>query len=185
MTEQSYFYIKPIKRGSSITLIVIIILFFIWIIFKWSFTYLNWESEKCKNMNFYFAPIYNKDSTETFNQCVSDQVADQVQKAINNTEFPQQVEKVQKDMEKLTKAYSQVESNGPGYVNDYSKENSNIVNTIKENVLGVKNTLSKVMGSVIISSYLNNGVIQATKSLSTGTQSGLAGGSVSLTNKED
>ena len=36
------------------------------------------------------------------------------------------------------------------------------------------------MGSVIISSYLNNGVIQATKTLTTGTQSGLASGSSAL-----
>lgn len=178
--EQYYFYIKPTVRGSSVFLVVIIIVFFVWLILKWSYTYMNWESEKCKNMNFYVAPIYNKDSTTTFKECVSDEVADQVQTAINNTGFSQEIQQVQGDIQKLSDAYSQVQTSGPGVVNNFNKANTDVVNKIKQNIIDVKNTLSKVMGSVIISSYLNNGVIQATKTLTTGTQSGLASGSSAL-----
>jgi len=178
--EKYYFYIKPTIRGSSVSLVVIIIAFFIWLIFKWSYTYMNWDAEKCKNMNFYFAPIYNKDSTTTFNECVSDEVADQVQTAINNSGFSQEVQQVQGDIQKLSNAYSEVNANGPGIVSNYNQANTDLVNKIKQNIIDVKNTLSKVMGSVIISSYMNNGVIQATKTLTTGTQSGLASGSVAL-----
>ena len=175
-----YFYIKPTIRGSSVSLIIIIVIFFIWIIFKWSYTYLNWETEKCKNMNFYMAPIYNKDSTTTFNECVSDEVAVQVQDAIHNTGFSKEIEQVQTNIGKLSGAYATVQTDGPGFANNYNQSNSNIVSKIKQNVIDVKNTLSKVMGSVIISSYLNNGVIQATKSLTSGAQTGLSAGSQAL-----
>jgi hypothetical protein len=166
--EKYYFYVKPTIRGSSVSLVIIIIIFFVWLIFKWSYTYMNWDSEKCKNLNFYFAPIYKQDSTKTFNECVSNQVSEQVQTAINNVGFSQKIDNVNTDIQKLTDAYSQVKSNGPGIVNNYNEANNEIVKKIKENIINVKNTLSKVMGSVIVSSYLNNGVIQATKSLNSG-----------------
>lgn len=176
------FYIKPTIRGSSVSLVIIIIVFFIWLMFKWSYTYMNWDSEKCKNLNFYFAPIYGQDSTKTFNDCVSNKVSDKVKTAIDDVEFSKEINKVDTGMKKISQEYEIIKSGGPEIVNKFKQSNTDIVNNIKQNIINVKNTLSKVLGSVIISSYLNNGVIQATKSFNTSLSTGLASDTASTTN---
>jgi hypothetical protein len=180
--KKYYFYIKPTIRGSSVSLVIIIIVFFIWLMFKWSYIYMNWDSEKCKNLNFYFAPIYNQDSTKTFNDCISNKVSDQVKTTIDDLGFSKEIDDVKTDITKLSKEYEIIKSDGPGIVNNFKQANTDIVNNIKQNIINVKNTLSKVLGSVIISSYLNNGVIQASRSFNTSISSSLATDKASTTN---
>ena len=46
-----------------------------------------------------------------------------------------------------------------------NKKVLNLTTTIQQNVMNVKNALTKILGSVVLSSYMTNGVIQSSQNL--------------------
>ena len=81
MENTNYYYIQPSTTVASIGLIITIIVLFLFIIFKLLFISINWESEKCKNSNFFIAPLLGQDGETTFNQCTNDAM----KSALNDT----------------------------------------------------------------------------------------------------
>jgi hypothetical protein len=164
MENTNYYYIQPSTTVASIGLIIIIIVLFLVIIFKLLFISINWESEKCKNSNFFIAPLLGQNGEATFNKCTSDAM----KTALNDTgtEYYNKINKLQNNVTQISTASTT--NSGTGTGTSTSTEFSANYNNLLSTVNSIQSSLSKILGSVVLSSYLNKGVLQSTNSLQNG-----------------
>lgn len=164
--DMNYYYIQPTTTVANIGLVIIIIVLFLFIIFKLLFIAINWESEKCKNSNFFIAPLIGQDSQTTFNQCANDAM----KSALNDTgtEYYKKLNRLTTSVSKIPPVTGSGTSPGTGsgtgsgsIPSSFSTNYNNLLSTIHT----TQTALSKILGSVVLSSYLNNGVLQSTNNL--------------------
>ncbi len=158
-----YIYLEPKIKASSVFLVISIVLIFAFIILKWNYIYVNWEDVKCKNNNFYIAPIFGKDSEKTFLECTKKLETDIIDaeiaplnRKINNIDS--HIVSVKNKLDETINTTTDINSNS-------NKNILNLTTTIQQNIMNVKNALSKILGSIVLSTYMTNGVIQSSQNL--------------------
>jgi hypothetical protein len=141
-------------------MVIIIIVFFLFIIFKLLFISINWESEKCRNSNFFIAPLLGQDGETTFKQCANDAM----KSALNDTGT-----EYYKKLNTLTTNVSQIpavtSSGSSGSSSTTDTQFSTNYNSLLSTIHTTQTALSKILGSIVLSSYLNKGVLQSTNNL--------------------
>ena len=165
--SKTIYYIQPSYSVTNIGLIIIVIGAFMFLIFKVLFTIVDWEGSKCKGSNFMLSPLLGKDSSKTFNQCVQSSLNDATADTTSN---------LYKKMDELTKAVNSLQtttvaSTTPPGTTD-PKFTSNY-NTLLGTINTIQTGLSKILGSVVLSSYMTNGVLQSSNTLENGDLSKL------------
>jgi hypothetical protein len=155
---KNYYYIQAKPTVASIGLVAIIIVVFLFLIYKVVYININWGGEKCKNSNFFLAPLFGQDSQATFNKCASDAMVD----AANKSDLNDKVKKLDEDVLSLNNKVSQLPSSGSssaskGFTDNYNR----LLSTIET----IQTSLSKVIGSIVLNSYMNNGVLESTNTL--------------------
>ena len=158
-----FIYLEPKIKASSVSLVIIIIGIFAFIILKWNYMYNNWEDIKCKSSNFYIAPIFGKDSSQTFTECTKQIETDIITAEVSpiNTkidDIDSQIINIKNKLNNTVKTTSDMNSQANQKVLSLST-------SIQQNVLNVKNALTKILGSIVLSSYMTNGVIQSSQNL--------------------
>jgi hypothetical protein len=161
----NYYYIKPTLNISNIVLIIIIIVFFCILIFKWNYITLNWENEKCNNSNFFLAPMFGKNSTETLQQCTKDIITKSVKDNMTSINLTGQINELNTTFKNLETAINTASSTNTQGVSNTISSSANILSGIQNNINNMKTVLTKVLGSVVLTSYMNDGVIQSTQNL--------------------
>jgi hypothetical protein len=157
------YYIQPSYSVVSVGLIIVVIVVFMFLIFNSLFILVNWEGTKCKNSNFMFAPLFGKNSSDTFNQCV--------QASYNNVSTDttsalyKKLDDLDKDVNKLTATATAVTS--PSVAKSTINYQQNY-DTLLATINTIQSGLSKILGSVVLSSYLTNGVLQSSNTLENG-----------------
>lgn len=158
-----YIYLEPKIKASSVFLVITIIVIFAFIILKWNYIYSNWEDVKCKNNNFYIAPLFGQDSAKTFSDCTK-----QIETDIIDTEIAPFNSKINNIDSQIINVKKKLDDTVNATSNMSSTTNQNITNLttkIQQNIMNVKNALSKILGSVVLSTYMTNGVIQSSQNL--------------------
>lgn len=125
--------------------------------------YNNWEDIKCQNSNFYIAPIFGKNSSQTFDECTR-----QIETDIINAELNPINNKVDNVDTKIMAIKQKLDDTIKQTSNMNSQTNQGVLNlstTIQQNIMNVKNALSKILGSIVLSTYMTNGVIQSSQNL--------------------
>jgi hypothetical protein len=157
------YYVQPKYSVVSVGLILGIIAGFMFLIFNSLFILVNWEGTKCKNSNFMFAPLFGKNSRDTFNQCVQDsynKVSTDTTSALYK-----KLDKLNTDVNTLTTTATAVSSSSAATtVSNYPQNYNTLLGTINT----IHTGLSKILGSVVLSSYLTNGVLQSSNTLQNG-----------------
>jgi hypothetical protein len=161
----NYYYIKPTLNISNIILIIIIIVFFCILIFKWNYITLNWENEKCNNSNFFLAPMFGKNSTETLQQCTKDIITKSVKDNMTSINLTGQINELNTTFKNLETAINTASTTNTQGVSNTISSSANILSGIQNNINNMKTVLTKVLGSVVLTSYMNDGVIQSTQNL--------------------
>lgn len=160
------YYIQPSYNVVSIGLIIGIIVLFMFIIFNSLFIMVNWEGSKCKSSNFMFAPLFGKSSSDTFEQCV--QTA--YNKATTDTDSALYKKLNELDTDVITLTGTAAAVSGPvASTTNFTKNYNTLLGTINT----IQSGLSKILGSVVLSSYLTNGVLQSSNTLENGELSNL------------
>jgi hypothetical protein len=156
----NYYYVQPTATVANIGMVIIIIVFFLFIIFKLLFISINWESEKCRNSNFFIAPLLGQDGETTFKQCANDAM----KSALNDTGT-----EYYKKLNTLTTNVSQIpavtSSGSSGSSSTTDTQFSTNYNSLLSTIHTTQTALSKILGSIVLSSYLNKGVLQSTNNL--------------------
>jgi hypothetical protein len=161
--QPKFIYLEPKIKASSVSLVIIIIVFFAFIILKWNYMYSNWDDIKCQNTNFYIAPIFGKDSSQTFSECTK-----QIQTDIIEAEMSPIHSRIDGMDSNITNINAALNKTIQTTTDLNSQANQNVLNlstTIQQNIINVKNALSKILGSVVLSTYMTNGTIQSSKNL--------------------
>jgi hypothetical protein len=157
------YYIQPSYSVVSVGLILGVIVGFMFLIFNSLFILVNWEGTKCKNSNFMFAPLFGKNSSDTFNQCVQDsynKVSTDTTSALYK-----KLDKLNTDVNNLTATAKTVtDKAATSTVSNYPVNYNTLLGTINT----IQSGLSKILGSVVLSSYLTNGVLQSSNTLQNG-----------------
>jgi hypothetical protein len=161
---KDFYYIQPTTSTANIMLILIIIIIVFVLLFNILYMYVSWDSSQCNGTNFMLAPLIGKDSQTTFKKCASNAMSD----ALNSTdtEYYKKINDLSKSVTDLsnnvvnTPAGSGTGSTAANFPTNY--------NSLLSTVDSIQSALSKILGSVALSSYLNNGVLQSTNSLQNG-----------------
>ena len=161
--KQQFIYLEPKIKASSVSLVIIIIVFFAYIILKWNYMYSNWESIKCQNSNFYIAPIFGKDSSQTFSECTKQIQTDIVEAEINP--IHSRIDGLDSNITNINSALNKTIQTTSDMNSQANQNVLNLSTTIQQNIINVKNALSKILGSVVLSTYMTNGTIESSKNL--------------------
>jgi hypothetical protein len=158
----NYYYIKPTLNIPSVTLILIIIAIFLYLIIQKNYISINWENEKCNGVNFFFAPLYGQDSATTIQQCTTDIINKKVDDSINKLNLKDKLSELNTNVKDfVTDLNTKREQN----IGDTYSTAATTLTAVSNTVDTIKKTLSNVLGSVILNSYMADGVIQSTQSL--------------------
>ena len=163
--DLNYYYIKPVLNIPNLSLILIIIAFFCYLILHWNFVYSNWENEKCNNSNFFLAPIFGKNSATTLQQCTSDLINKSVDESLQHINIENKMIDMSNNITTIMNNVIKAKENGGTTVGNTMNSASTIITGIQSNIDNIKTALTKVLGSVVLSSYMSNGIIQSTQSL--------------------
>ena len=129
------------------------------IIIKFLYVSLNWAGEQCHDSNFFLAPLFGENSQATFNKCANDAM----QNALNDKDaiINKNIVSLTKSIKDLSNNKVYIASNSGGGNTPASDNYTQLAGSIGT----IQNNLSKILGSIVLSSYMNNGVLQSTNSL--------------------
>jgi hypothetical protein len=154
---KKFVYLEPRFKSTSFILVAIIIGVFIWLILLYNYILKNWDDVKCEKGRFYIAPLFGKNSQKTFEECVRKDQEEALNKSLSG---------VNKKISAIDDKINELSD----MVGTTKKSNIDVLtNTIQSNLLYVKDALSKIMGSILLSSYMNEGAITSIQSLDNST----------------
>ena len=161
-----YYFIKPsvsvASIGSALAIIIIGLIF----LFTFISTAFKWEERKCKGSNFLLASAVSGESvSDTFGKCV------QKAQTNSNSNDDSALTQLTKDLQTSVTALKTSITSTPASSNSPSTSASytGLLGTVDS----IQSALSKVLGSVVLTAKMNNGVLQSSNSLQNGELSQL------------
>jgi len=161
-----YYFIKPsvsvASIGSALAIIIIGLIF----LFTFISTAFKWEERKCKGSNFLLASAVSGESvSDTFGKCVKKAQTN------SNSNDDSALTQLTKDLQTSVNALKTSIKASPGASNSPSTSASytGLLGTVDT----IQSALSKVLGSVVLTAKMNNGVLQSSNSLQNGELSQL------------
>ena len=161
--NKTFMYLEPKIKTTSIILVLFCIIFFFWLILQYNYVVKNWDDVKCEKGRFYIAPLFGKSSEDTFEQCISSQVDDSIK-----TELGPLYDKIQNIDNEINTFYNLEYNNSDTNIKNNDVVQTNFTNlsiNMQKNILYVKNALNKILGALLLTSYMNDGAIKTTNSL--------------------
>jgi len=163
--SSAIYYIQPSANVPNILAIIIIIAGFAFLIFKVTYTLITWEASKCKGANFMLSPFLGSNSADTFNKCV--QSAYNSVSSDTESVMYKKIDDLNTNVFKLAEIGKGLKDKSDAITGSTSLPNnpfSNLTGTITT----IQDAISKILGSVVLSSYLTNGVLQSSNTLENG-----------------
>jgi len=159
-------FLKPnlLQQPSVIFLIFILIVFFV-LISYWAYIQSNWEQVKCKNGNFWIAPLFGKNTQETIKDCTTKEIQLTVNQNLS-TEIGRLAE-LDASVNHLEDIIKNNTDNTDELRTDTNSTLTNITNILESNINYVKGALSTILASIYISSNLNKGALTSYADLQT------------------
>ena len=158
-----FYYLEPKLKTTSILLVIFIIFFTYWFIMYYLYTYTNWDSIKCKNGAFYVAPLFGKDSKKTLDECIKLSQEETIEKSLKPVN--KKIININNDIDELNMKVAASKKNAANMGSSINSQLFDATSGIQQNILYVKNALSKILGSIVLSTNMNNGVITSTQAL--------------------
>jgi hypothetical protein len=156
---KKFTYLEPKLKTTSVFLVIFIIFFTFWIIMYYLHTYANWDSVKCNNGAFYVAPFFGKDSKKTLNECIMLSQEETISKHL--IPVNEKIININDNIDVLKmKVAAKPTDNG-----SINSKLFDATSAIQQNILYVKNALSKILGAIVLSTNMNNGMITSTQAL--------------------
>ena len=162
-TTNKFYYLEPKLKTTSILLVIFIIFFTYWFIMYYLHIYTNWDSIKCKSGAFYVAPLFGKDSKKTLDECIKlsqEETIDKSLKPVNK-----KIIDINNDIDELNMKVATSKKNAADMGSSINSQLFDATSGIQQNILYVKNALSKILGAIVLSTNMNNGAITSTQAL--------------------
>lgn len=160
-------FLQPNRVGTSFFFIFSIISISFFIIFYYRDINNNWDKYKCKPIIMMTAGLFGKDSEKNLEECLKHTQSE----AIYNS-----VQTIQSEIDGLNSSVLNLKNGGGTNdgvgegANDSKPAQSDPLNNlniiIQQNILSVKNAITKILGAFVLSTYMTQGAITTTQSLS-------------------
>lgn len=160
---QKFIYLEPQIKTTSVIFVFIIIAFFYWVIYQYNYVLKNWEDVKCNNDNFYFAQLYGKNKEETIKECTKIEQQNAIDKSLKP--IYNKIDEISKKISNVGVNINNVQLNANNKNENIQNILSNFTINVQKNILYVKESLSKIIGALILSTYVTDGTIKTTKVL--------------------
>ena len=160
-----FYYLNPELKVSSGLFPIIIIGLFIWFLTVWVNNYRNWDSQQCKNGNFYLAPLFGKDSKTAFESCARPVISDEINKITGV--FNSQIENSDQMFSNDILGNTTKVNDAMDISTDATTNASNTAVKIQYNLTNIKDILKNVVGSVLLSTHMSNNILSSVADLST------------------
>ena len=164
-------FLKPNMINYSPTLFSIFIIFAIIIIMYYRDINNNWDKYKCKPIIMMTAGLFNRDTDKNLQECLKHTQSEAVYNSVQNVQ--DEISEINSSISKLkTNRNSSISLLGFGSGNDIGSgiisqtdPLHNLSIAIQQNIMSVKNALSKIMGALVLSNYMTQGAITTTQTL--------------------
>ena len=130
---------------------VFLILFLIfYFVLQYNYIYSDWQRLKCRNV--FWAPLYFKNSKQTFEDCDTDKIDNVITKNMGD---------IKTRIDNLEIKYNDKNSKMPNVedVSKKSKESSSplnsAINSMKNNITRISESINTILKSIIVSSTIN------------------------------
>jgi hypothetical protein len=154
---------QPKFKTASVGIIILIVGLIIFLILKYVYLKSNWDSVMCDNGLFFVAPFFGENSEETLRKCSEKNLEDSIQNKL--LPYDIKLSSMNTEIDRLNKNLQGVEKQNDDYVVETDNNIDNIATTTRRNIEYVKNSLEKIITSMIISTNINNGVLNSAKTL--------------------
>lgn len=154
---------QPKFKTASTVMIIFIISLILFIILKYVYLKSNWDSVMCDNGLFFVAPFFGESSEETLKKCSVKNLEDSIQSKL--LPYDLKISSMNTELQRLNTELQNVENQNDEYVVETDNNIDNIATTTRRNIEYVKNSLEKIITSMIISTNINNGVLNSAKTL--------------------
>ena len=156
-------YHKPIPKVTSIIVVLMIVGLILLFLFKFIYIKSNWESQKCLTGNFIFAPLFGKNSKDSLNKCINEGSMDVLGDEFS--ELNNRLEENDNIINNYDERINNIKNNYGSVNNRVSGNLYNVVSSSRKNNENVKNALTNLTNSLIVSSKINDGTIEISKTL--------------------
>lgn len=161
-----HIFLQPNMSNYSSTLIILFIIVAITLIIYYRDINNNWDKYKCKPIIMMTAGLFNKDSSKNLQECLKHTQSEAIYNSVQNIQG--EISEINSSIAKIktnTNAkISQLKSDGTQVIEGDPLHNMSIV--LQQNIISVKNAVSKILGALVLSNYMSQGAITTTQSLS-------------------
>jgi len=155
--------LKPQFKTANLLTLGILILLIVFIILRYTYIRSNWDTEKCKNGYFLFAPFFGKNSKETIESCTENTI----ELNIDDKLLPYNIH-----LDTLDERYNSINNELQNITNTQTSnsqelrdETSILEGSAKQNIEYIKNALLKITNSLMINTAVNKGVLEASDNI--------------------
>lgn len=187
--EIIHVFLKPNMINYSPTLMIIFIIIAIIIILYYRDINNNWDKYKCKPIIMMSAGLFNRDTDKNLQECLKHTQSEAIYNSVQN---------IQDEISGINSSISKIKTNtkssivelgigssvGSGSINQIDPLH-NLSIAIQQNIISVKNALSKIMGALVLSNYMTQGAITTTQTLNNSSVSQALSGIVSSSTKQN
>jgi len=157
-------FIQPNLSTQSPMLTVTLIAFTITLIYFYRYISNNWETYKCHPLAMLGASLFNINPEENLKQCLKQTQSEAVFNSVQNLQ--QEIGNINTEIAKLRNEHNTDSSYSvSGNTPSVGDPLHNLSVTVQQNLLSVKNAMSKILGAFVLSTYMTQGAITTTQSL--------------------
>lgn len=157
-------FIKPnvlIAKSGFVGLFVV--LFLIFVLGTWLYMFSNWDDIKCRNGNFYAAPLFFRDTNEAMQSCFANKIQDAVESTMENNDT--RINNIQTNVSSLSNKVKDIDGMSKTLASNTNSKLSNVTNILQKNMDYVKNALSTILSALYISTSMNKGALTSYEDL--------------------
>lgn len=157
--------VPTINNAGIITVIIICILISL-IVLRVSNEKAKWESHKCQGPRYLIADFIGEDSKKTYNDCNSIETQNQINEKL--IPYRERQDRININIEDLKERVNDARGTAGDLTGNVNSSLSSLAESSTTTVSQIKDSLSKLLGAIFLSTKINNGVLNSVQTLNDG-----------------
>lgn len=157
--------VPTINTAGIITVIIITILVSL-LVLRISNEKAKWESIKCQGPKHLFADFIGEDSKKTYKECNNKEAENQIDQKL--IPYRERQDRINFNIEDLNKKVLDAKGEAGDLTGGVNSNLSSLAKSSTTTVSQIKDSLSKLLGAIFLSTKINNGVLNSVQTLNDG-----------------
>lgn len=157
--------VPTINRAGIITVIIISILVSI-LVLRISNEKAKWESVKCQGPKHLFADFIGEDSKKTYKECNTKEAENQIDQKL--IPYRERQDRINLNIEDLKTKVNETKGTAGDLTGDVNTRLSSLAQSSTTTISQIKDSLSKLLGAIFLSTKINDNVLHSVEKLNEG-----------------